>query len=414
MKNRMKPKTLSNLQQKSSNIHQHLPESKYLPPELCTQIFVNLPAKTLLRFRCVCKSWSSIIDDPDFVNMHFKTSQITSRNNNNLLVDLEGLIRNTGYMLTVCEAETLRKTDLIFSKSTSYTYQIIGSCNGLFLVERFCRPYYRKELRLWNPCIRKSLPLPVSPFGSLVGTKYLFGFASHSQDYKVVAMTFDDIEAGLTGKTYVAVYTLSDQKWTVRNDQFDITFPNNISIIKPFDSLSTAVFCRGSAYWLGYFDKPRNYFHKPRNTLTHLGSFDFDKEKTTFLELPFTWDENGSLRFLFLLGGSLAVFSISKLSSRIWMLEQDNEKEPWTLWFLGESSWDGYQVFFSFLSPNQKVIYCESDGGYFICGNKVYNIASRQVRVLNRSMSSNVRLDMYSESLVLSKGNGTQDLRSFP
>ncbi|XP_074265347.1 F-box/kelch-repeat protein At3g23880-like [Silene latifolia] len=410
MKNRKKPKSSSNLQKISSIIHQHLPESKYLPPELCTQIFVNLPAKTLLRFRCVCKSWCSIIDDPDFVNMHFQLSQFNFRNNNKLLVAFEGLERDTGhtaYMLTVCEAETLRQTDLIFKKSIRYTYQIIGSCNGLHLVERFCPPYYRKELRLWNPCIRKSLPLPVSPFGSLVGTNYLFGFASHSQDYKVVAMTFDNIEAGLTGKTYVAVYTLSDKKWTVRNDQFDITFPNNISINKPFDSLSTAVFCRGSAYWLGYFDEPRN-------TLTHLGSFDFDKEKTIFLELPSTWDEKGSLRFPFLLGVSLAVFSISKVTSRIWVLEQGNEKEPWTLWFLGGSSGDGYQVFSSCLSTKQKVIYCESDGGYFICGNKVYNIASCQVRVLNRSMSSNLRLDMYSESLVLSKGYGTKDLRSFP
>ncbi|XP_074321650.1 F-box/kelch-repeat protein At3g23880-like [Silene latifolia] len=267
----------------SSNLW-NISEFNYLPPEVWTQILLSLPAKTLLKFR------------------------------------LQGLL-DERWLLTVREAETLRSTDLIFRKSDSYRYRISSSCNGLLLVEvgQYGPHGYQEDLKLWNPCIRKSLLLPTCPLSlSFFTTMYLLGFSPDSKDYKVVAFAFEISDDILPGKLHSAVYTLRDQLWTVGN-------PITTCMRNPY-SLLTAVFFRGATYWLAENDYQRN---EP----THLGSFDFDKENIDFLELPFTLDATRFYRFLFLLGGSLAVFSISKVTSSIWVLEQGNEKGPWTLVF---------------------------------------------------------------------------------
>ncbi|XP_074265243.1 F-box/kelch-repeat protein At3g06240-like [Silene latifolia] len=402
MKSSKNPTTLSNLV--------YISECKYLPPDIWTRILSTLPAKTLLKLRCVCKSWCSIIDNPDFAHMQ---AQFNSENNtsNRVLVALEGMgyTGGQGCVLTVRDAETLSKTDHIF-RIHSYRYRLIGSCNGLLLVERSAPQGCLKELRLWNPCIRKSLILPNCPLPSplLYNSWYLFGFAHDNKDYKVVAFGFDNSQGIENEKIYFAVYTLSNQQCTVRHDPLNVSsLNNNVSMFWMFNSLSAAVFFRGAAHWLGNNDNQRLAF-------THLGSFDFDQEKVTLLELPFTCEERGSLRFLFLLGGSLAVFSISEVSSSIWVLEQDNQKGPWTLWFSGKSSEDGYEVFKLCYVNLEKVFYFENDGGYLVCGNKAYNIGSGQVQPFKRYMSSHLKLETYLESLVLFKGYGARDLRSFP
>ncbi|XP_074265391.1 F-box/kelch-repeat protein At3g23880-like [Silene latifolia] len=375
--------------------------SKYLPPEIWTQIFTKFPAKSLVRIRCVCKYWCSIIDDPDFVHLHLQLFQI-NHGNNQLFVAFEGNELNIRgdrqWSLTLRDSQNLRNTYSLFWKSYDY-FCIIGSCNGLLLVAK-CSSIYFDSLILWNPCIRKSLLLPHCPIPCyLLRTKYLLGYSPDSKDYKVVAFTyeFDDTWGIEDRKIHFAVYTLRDQLWTVRN--LDIT---NTSMFDLY-SLSTAVFFRGAAYWLVNNDK------KSSGLLTHLGSFDFDNERITFLELPISLDKTSFLWFLFLLGDSLAIFSISKVTSSIWVLKRDNIKLSWTLWFSGKSSPEGYEVFESCYGKFGKVFYC--NGGYFVCGKLIYNIASCQVQEFYKSMSSTSQLERYSESLVLSNAYGACDLR---
>ncbi|CAN0927805.1 Putative F-box protein At1g32420, partial [Linum grandiflorum] len=51
--------------------------NKYLDDDLVvTQILTRLPAKSLMRFKFVCKSWKSIIEqDSHFINLHYTHSQ---------------------------------------------------------------------------------------------------------------------------------------------------------------------------------------------------------------------------------------------------------------------------------------------------------------------------------------------------
>ncbi|KEH18960.1 F-box protein interaction domain protein [Medicago truncatula] len=49
-------------------------ETLYLPSELIIQILLRLPVKSLLCFKCICKSWLSLISDPHFANSHVDVS----------------------------------------------------------------------------------------------------------------------------------------------------------------------------------------------------------------------------------------------------------------------------------------------------------------------------------------------------
>ncbi|XP_021839010.1 F-box/kelch-repeat protein At3g06240-like [Spinacia oleracea] len=65
----MRSRRRRNRKRKNNNC-KVLPPELDLPPELWTDVLARLPAKTLVRFRCVCRAWCSKIDKPEFLSMH--------------------------------------------------------------------------------------------------------------------------------------------------------------------------------------------------------------------------------------------------------------------------------------------------------------------------------------------------------
>ncbi|XP_074265204.1 F-box/kelch-repeat protein At3g23880-like [Silene latifolia] len=400
MKNRKKTKSSSN----STRIS----EFKYLPPELCTQILANLPAKTVLRFRCVCKSWCDIIDNPDFVTQHRNLCKINSVSSK-LLLSFECLGRfgRKGRLLTVRHADALRKTDHILK--TLQRYDINGSCNELLLIRGLTGLGERNPLMLWNPCIRKSLSIPLPPLLSSCDGRvvYAFGFAPNSNDYKVVAMSSQWSQADGWNVCF-AVYTLSDQQWSLRNDGFNMSYPYYSRMFSRYCCPQTGFNFQGARYWISY-DPNRN--GNLADNSTHLVILDFDLEKFNYMELPFASDDRGAVRLPFRLRESLAVFCISSVKSSIWSLEGDSRNGVWTQRFSGLSSSDGFDLFRS--GPFLPLFYYESDdGGRFVYWKKSYNISSCQIHELGKSMKHYVNMLMYMEGLVLCKGYGAEDLGS--
>jgi len=49
----------------------------YLPHELIVQILLRLPVRSLIRFKCVCKSWFSLISHDNFANSHYEVTAAT-------------------------------------------------------------------------------------------------------------------------------------------------------------------------------------------------------------------------------------------------------------------------------------------------------------------------------------------------
>ncbi|XP_074265381.1 F-box/kelch-repeat protein At3g23880-like [Silene latifolia] len=367
-------------------------KSKYIPPELLTLIFAPLPVKTLVRFRCVCKYWCSIIDHPDFVSMHYKLCKSNIDSKKLLAFERLGLGGDEGCLLTVRQSNRLGKSAQIFKSSKDYS--LFGKCNGLLLM------YYSSyQLRLWNPSIRKSLAIPSCPlsYNWSHHVVYLFGYANDSKDYKIIAISFEKDESSTkkpVRNTWVAVYTLNDKKWRLRNNHdlniscwyFTCMFPYN----SYQTTASNALIFQGAAYWIG--NDPNNPDIDSYYESTHLISLDFDLEKFTYLELPFALEKNSG--FMLRLGESLAVFNPLDVTAPLWVMEQENKTGAWSRWFSGPLSWD-YCEFFD--EPTETPVF------YY-----------EHFRKLGRQMSSYSDLDTYLESLVLCKGYGAEDLTSFP
>ena len=51
-----------------------------LPEDVLMDVFARLPVKSLLQFKCVCKSWYAIIRDPIFITKHLNHQSALSNN----------------------------------------------------------------------------------------------------------------------------------------------------------------------------------------------------------------------------------------------------------------------------------------------------------------------------------------------
>ncbi|GAU43182.1 hypothetical protein TSUD_301480 [Trifolium subterraneum] len=130
-----------------------LPLLPVLPEELIIEILLRLPVRSLLQFKCVCKSWKTLISDPQFAKTHLQGSSSTDESimTHQRLVSLVG----TGpYEVISYPVKTLFENPSIpvepDSFSMKHKYRIIGSCNGLLCL------YGKSQhcVRLCNPATR--------------------------------------------------------------------------------------------------------------------------------------------------------------------------------------------------------------------------------------------------------------------
>ena len=187
--------------------------NNHLPDEIVLEILARLPVKSVLRFRCVCKSWCSYITDPNFISTHLnhnhhdhhhdyvihrpKSKSISSRSN-----------------LQVCTLALDRTFETISEFRIPFTFQsgyprLVGSCNGI-LCFTDCVTSKSKDVYLWNPSIRKFKRLPDTCLTQLQTLVLGFGYDSQNNDYKVVRIS---LSTAKRPKPDVEVYSLSSDSW---------------------------------------------------------------------------------------------------------------------------------------------------------------------------------------------------------
>ncbi|KAH9619774.1 hypothetical protein KSS87_016759 [Heliosperma pusillum] len=178
------------------------------PIDLLTEIFLLLPAKTLLRFKVVCKLWYHLITDLHFVNLHLQRSLATKTN-------LHFVVRTPMLHLTDFDTfENILELDYPFKHPEHGGVDVVGTCNGLLcLLES---EYF--QLIIYNPTTQTYRLLPWLPIEEQLAYphgrfNYGFGFDTVSQDYKCVRI----------GQTYssdpdsyycrVMVYSFNNHSW---------------------------------------------------------------------------------------------------------------------------------------------------------------------------------------------------------
>ncbi|XP_025013334.2 F-box/kelch-repeat protein At3g06240 [Ricinus communis] len=208
-------------------------------PDIIFDVLLRLPVKTLLRFRCISKSYCTLIDNPDFIKAHLDTSIQTKprkklillRHQSNGVAEFYAADHNGGLI------DPIKLKSPIKSKSNGT--RIVGSCNSLVLLMQ-----NTDKLLLWNPFTTqyKILPEPQREKATFT-SQYLqydvfgLGYDAASDDYKVVR-----IQKYRSKKDGVGIYSLRSNSWTRLHD-----FPcDNYE----FDWTAMGKHVSGTLYWL--------------------------------------------------------------------------------------------------------------------------------------------------------------------
>ncbi|GAU41606.1 hypothetical protein TSUD_196760 [Trifolium subterraneum] len=179
-----------------------------LPHELIVQILLRLPVKSLTRFKCVCKSWFSLIFDPHFANSHF---QITAAPHTSRILFISASPPHETLSIDF-EASSLGDDTASVSLNPnfmpfqSYSHiEIKGSCRG-FLLLRCKSQQNHRSIYLWNPSTGFHKKIPWS-CNNLYFKFYGFGYDRSKDDYLLVSLSYDSV------LSHLEIFSLRANAW---------------------------------------------------------------------------------------------------------------------------------------------------------------------------------------------------------
>ncbi|XWS53722.1 hypothetical protein CRYUN_Cryun10bG0024900 [Craigia yunnanensis] len=153
-----------------------------IPQDITDQILPCLPVKSLMRFKCVSKSWRSFINSPSFTRNHLERASSQEK----ILVSLPCGFKSLDLEKPFDDEAALIR--LRFPSIELYDrIKILDSCNGLVCLGL---GNDARHLFLWNPSTGDSKKLPecnVLQINSNFICNYCgFGYDSSSDDYKLL------------------------------------------------------------------------------------------------------------------------------------------------------------------------------------------------------------------------------------
>nr|BAD08321.1 S-locus F-Box protein 7 [Prunus mume] len=187
--------------------------------EILIDILVRLPAKSLVRFLCTCKSWGDLIGSSSFVSIHLNRN-VTKHAHVYLLclhhpnferqVDPDDPYVEQKFHWSIFSNETFEEcSKLSHPLGSTERYGIYGSSNGLVCISDEILNF-DSPIHIWNPSVRK---LRTPPMSANINVKFShvalqFGFHPGPNDYKVVRMMRTNKNA-----LAVEVYSLRTDFW---------------------------------------------------------------------------------------------------------------------------------------------------------------------------------------------------------
>ncbi|XP_057786314.1 F-box/kelch-repeat protein At3g23880-like [Salvia miltiorrhiza] len=274
---------------KSLHLHEEIIEEEILP---------RLPVKSLLRFRCVSKSWGSLIGSKRFIKKHHQNSK------NNPSFPQQSIIIYTylhewPHQCSLLSAlsgptNTIPSSPLADPTNTTVTsFKIEGCCHGLLcILEEVDEEQI--QFHLLNPSTRISKKLPeISNSGFVYN--FGFGWVESSDEYKVF-VSLVDRRNNFRG---CKVYSSKTKSWNT------IELCAGVVLCR-----SMRVFAGGKLYWKNEDE-------------TFITFMDLKSEVFGMIELPFDHEEG-------VLGGFLCVLCYvnfpNKRGFRVWVMQESWEK----------------------------------------------------------------------------------------
>uniref|UniRef100_A0A1J3FQG9 F-box protein CPR30 n=1 Tax=Noccaea caerulescens TaxID=107243 RepID=A0A1J3FQG9_NOCCA len=182
-----------------------------IPMDIITDLFLRLPASTLVRFRVLSKPLFSLIDSPDFIASHLNH---TLQTGDHLMI----LLRGPRLLCTVDLDAPDKVSDVEHPLKAGGLTEVFGSCNGLIGLSNS-----PTDMAIFNPSTRQIHRLPAEivdlPEGSTTRgyVFYGFGYDSVNDDYKIVRMVqckggkADELVLGFPYE--IKVFSLKRNSW---------------------------------------------------------------------------------------------------------------------------------------------------------------------------------------------------------
>ncbi|KAL7121823.1 hypothetical protein ACP275_01G007600 [Erythranthe tilingii] len=259
----------------------------YVPSEIIENILLRLPVKSLMRFKCVSKSWEATISDPEFIANHLRQTKETKKKKKSSSDDDKDLLLWVGK----------RSLFIIFPPSDSYLRErpltVLCYCDGFVLVRRYL-PDHQDIYVLWNPSSRSYRKIPCQPqIHTLSGDDYYDDVAQGLyydpliKDYKIVATDM---------KSRYSIYTMGKKSWSHEMKGMEIDIPG---IMVCCDNGSSF---EGDTYWV-----LRTRTRECQIDENFLVCFDSKQEKFEKFPMPIREYDNQCRFFLTYLGDHLCL-----------------------------------------------------------------------------------------------------------
>ncbi|KAL0320157.1 UNVERIFIED_CONTAM: F-box only protein 8 [Sesamum radiatum] len=194
--------------------------SDYLPQEVLIKILARLPPVSLIKFRCVSKSWSLLISSPFFISMETEQailSQPIDTRTEQIIVRRYSKAQNSKVYTVHIDNEEFPddksiKIEYLFRDSTRFYYRIVCSCNGVLCLSDVLFGQADSTL-LWNPMIKRKVTLSVLDTMEPYMFVLEFEFDVENNDYKLVRMAYVRGDYGYLVPPKVEVNALSIGNW---------------------------------------------------------------------------------------------------------------------------------------------------------------------------------------------------------
>ncbi|GLU04473.1 hypothetical protein SLE2022_216170 [Rubroshorea leprosula] len=208
-----------------------------IPDHIISHILPQLPVKSLVRFKCVSKNWSSFIAHPDFIKAHLDRTKTQSL----IISSLEHQNLHTSIIrfFSIRVINEVSDTEISASFPVPFdSYHVLPSCNGLV-----CFYGSQGGIHVCNPASRKMVTLSDrSDYADAQSWTCGLGFDKITGKYKVVKFlkpcgVDDDVSDSLR----LEVFTMDeDNSWRTVRFQPPFRFPHR----------QPPVFAGGFFYWI--------------------------------------------------------------------------------------------------------------------------------------------------------------------
>ncbi|CAN6927697.1 unnamed protein product [Brassica oleracea var. botrytis] len=275
------------------------------PLDLISEILSKLPAKSVGRFRCVSKLWSSITTAPYFINKFETQSRqkkpsllVTFKKGDRLFVFSIPQDRQSSNEPHTIPSQPVHSYHMTYPKSRRFFPR--ASVHGLI-----CCFQKAKKLIIWNPTTRKLYTL-TKPEKRWKYATFLLGYDPTDAKYKVLCIRFGDT----TDEGCVLTLGSAQESWRrikTNHKHYVYTYP-------------AYVCTNGFIYYTAYADKT--------DRIGFIMSFDVRSEKFRMIKYP--WNAYWYFSVLTYQGMLACLRSnIPGHSMTLWIL-QDAEKHVWS------------------------------------------------------------------------------------